>query len=122
MSRSDRLREALQSAAYLLLSLADDDGAPTSLSVTAHNDVTQVTIVLAPADTAARNLTPALSPIERAIVEALGAQALKGAAIKRRLSGQVAGTTLRTLLANLVNRGVLQVTSEGYRVLNYEIP
>jgi hypothetical protein len=53
-----------------------------------------------------------LSVIEQAVVDALAAGPLKGDTVRER----VAHGNLRALLANLVDRGVLESTPDGYRV------
>jgi hypothetical protein len=59
---------------------------------------------------------PALSPLEASIVRAIGTSALKGQTVARRV-GESYGPRLKIVLSNLVERGVLRTSPEGYQVV-----
>jgi hypothetical protein len=59
---------------------------------------------------------PTLSPLEESFVRAVGTSALKGQTIARRV-GENYASRLKIILSNLVERGLLQTTPEGYRVI-----
>lgn len=111
-SPSERqLRARLQALAYALL--AELDGqltGPITLSVA--DELANVSLILTPAG-AARGSQDRLSSLEKEIVQTLQVAPLVGKAIAARLHRPYDGT-LKTILANLVDRGILTSSTLGY--------
>jgi hypothetical protein len=107
------IRARLLARAYQLLAELTD-AIVEAITVSASDELANVTISLTPAG-AAGQTNVQLSPLERDIVQAIGTGTLTGKQIASR-AGYSFNATLRTILANLVAREVLTKTDQGYRV------
>ena len=87
------------------------------VSVTIRNTEGQEIVLTAPADGAPTAPLPSLSPMEADIVRVVGRGCLAAKQIARRL-GIPCNSTLRVLLSNLCERGVLEPTRQGYRCVS----
>lgn len=92
-------------ASPLVVTIADEAGQRVRLSIPVSSP--------SPPGTPA----PQLSPAEAEILHALGAATLMGKTIARRL-GKPGNSSLKVILSNLVERGVLARTPDGYRRAN----
>jgi hypothetical protein len=108
-----KLRAALMAAAYDLLGRVGETP-PGPVTAAASDEVATVTITVTPTGRPSGKPAP-LSPIERAIVEALGSSTLVGKQIAAK-AGYAYNSQFRLILANLCDRGTLQKTEQGYRV------
>lgn len=104
-------RARILALAYQVLSdLSDHPNGP--LTVSASDELGSITVTFTPAGSSAgSNLS--LSQIERDIVQALSAGPMGGKQLAAR-AGYPYNSTLRIILANLVDRGILATGDQGY--------
>src|SRR5581483_9395956 len=106
------LRARVLARAYEVLADAGDLTDP--LTVTVSDESATVTVTVTPAG-GAFDINSKLSPLERQIAEVLAGGPAKGRTVASRIH-QPYSTTLKVILGNMVNRGVLAVCPDGYRL------